>query len=64
MVSVHIWEVTDLTPFNIDNILYDSKKVWSVCKVYGTQNDRLELSVTTHKFILNLMPDTDILNTC
>ena len=70
MFSGHIWscehvakriklfrgrEVTDLAPFDIDSPLYNSKKNCSVYKVYGTQNDRLELTVSTQKSILKNM---------
>ena len=70
MLSGHIWsyehiakriqlfrgrEVTDLTTFDIDSPLYNSKKIRSVYKVYGTQNDRLKLTVSTQKSVLKNM---------
>ena len=48
-------EVTDLAPFDIDSPLYNSKKNCSVYKVYGTQNNRLELTVSTQKSVLKNM---------
>ena len=38
--------------YPIDNPLDDAEFFCSVCKVYGTRNDRLELSVSMQKSVL------------
>ena len=42
-------------PSNIYDPLYNSKKDCFVCRVYGTQNDRLEFTVSTQKSVLKNM---------
>ena len=44
------WEVLVLAPFDIVCTLYnEKKKICSIYKVHGTQNDRLALTVSTQK---------------
>ena len=50
-----IWEVPVLVPFKVDSPLYKSKKNTSDYRVHGTQNDRLELTVSTQKSVLKNM---------
>ena len=53
---IRVWEVLVLAPFYIESPLYNSKKKdRSTYKVHGTQNDRLELTVSTQKSGLKYM---------
>ena len=53
--ALSTWEVPVLAPFKVDSPLYNSKKNSSDHRVYGTQNDRLELTVSTQKSVLKNM---------